>query len=111
MTDEQDDPVAARLHVEATLEAGVAVPLDGPQAHYLRAVLRLGPGDSVALFNVAGDGRRPGQVGRALVPERRTRPQDAAADLWLLFAPIKRGRIDGWSRRRPNWASPSCFRS
>jgi 16S rRNA (uracil1498-N3)-methyltransferase len=97
---DQDDPtIAARLFVGAPLSAGAAVVLDSEQVHYLRSVLRLEPGDAVALFN--------GQEGEWLARietfgkhagaarlERQTRVQRGEAALWLLFAPIKRARID-----------------
>jgi len=78
---------------------GGAVALDAAQLHRLRNVLRLGSGSAVAAFNerdgewlchLAEQGRR----GAALVPERRLRTAEAEPDLWLLFAPIKRARLD-----------------
>lgn len=44
-----------RCHVEAPLAVGAAVELDGQAAAHLVRVLRLGPGDTLVLFN--GDGR------------------------------------------------------
>jgi 16S rRNA (uracil1498-N3)-methyltransferase len=75
------------------------VELEAAQAHYLRNVLRLSPGDAVALFNgrdgewqAAIDGlAKRGATLRCLV---QTRPQITEPDLWLLFAPIKRLRVD-----------------
>lgn len=96
---EDGAPPRARLHVAAALAAGAAVELGEAPAHYLRAVLRLGPGDAVALFNgrdgewraaVESLGKRGAQL-RCLA---ETRPQRAGPDLWLLFAPLKRARID-----------------
>ena len=43
-----------RLYVEARLE-GPDIPLPGKQAHYLRHVLRLRPGNNVVVFNGRGD--------------------------------------------------------
>jgi 16S rRNA (uracil1498-N3)-methyltransferase len=40
-----------RLHVEHPLSEGQTVDLSREQANYLFAVMRLGPGDEVALFN------------------------------------------------------------
>ncbi|WP_374443477.1 16S rRNA (uracil(1498)-N(3))-methyltransferase [Stella sp.] len=88
-----------RLHVAADLAAGVAVGLDEAQAHLLRSVLRLAPGDHVALFN-GRDGEwlaRLDAIGKgraSAVPVLRTRPQASEPDLWLVFAPIKRARLD-----------------
>ena len=88
-----------RLFVAPDLAAGLSVELDEGQAHYLRSVLRLVPGDPVALFNgrdgewlgtIAGIGK--GWCTVALAERRRK--QAAEPDLWLVFAPIKRARID-----------------
>jgi 16S rRNA (uracil1498-N3)-methyltransferase len=88
-----------RLYVGADLSAGVMVVLDRDQTHYLANVMRAAPGDEVALFNgrdgewaaaIAAIGRRAAE----LSVSRRMRPQVAEPDLWLAFAPIKRGRID-----------------
>ena len=88
-----------RLFVEPPLAAGAAVPLDPPQAHYLKDVLRLKPGDRVLLFN-GRDGEWDGRIvpagkrGLVLQIETQTRPQTAGPDLHYLFAPLKRARLD-----------------
>jgi 16S rRNA (uracil1498-N3)-methyltransferase len=90
---------APRLYFAEPLMAGAVVALSAGQAHHLRAVLRLGGGAPVTAFN-AHDGEwacRIGEVGdrrTLLIVERQTRPAEAEADLWLLFAPIKRARLD-----------------
>ena len=90
---------AARLYVTADLAPGAAVALDAAPAHYLRNVLRLAPGAMVALFN-GRDGEwsaaidELGKRGALLRCLAQTRPQQPEPDLWLLFAPIKRLRID-----------------
>ncbi len=88
-----------RLHVDADLAAGAEVALSADQAHYLRNVMRLGPGAAVKLFN-GRDGEWRGEVvaldkkrGMARA-EAQLRPQKSAPDLWLVFAPIKRARLD-----------------
>ena len=43
--------LATRLFVDMPLAAGAEVTLGESQAHQLRSVLRLGEGDTVALFN------------------------------------------------------------
>jgi 16S rRNA (uracil1498-N3)-methyltransferase len=87
-----------RLHIDQTLAEGQAVPLSPEKAHYLFGVMRLGPGDRLALFDgetgeweaeVAQGGRR-GSL-RVLA---QTRPMERPPDLWLLFAPIKKARTD-----------------
>ena len=88
-----------RLYLSEALTAGAAVDLDPGQAHHLRVVLRLAPGAPVASFN-ARDGEwlcRIDETGRnrtLLIVERRLRPPEVEGDLWLLFAPIKRARLD-----------------
>jgi 16S rRNA (uracil1498-N3)-methyltransferase len=88
-----------RLFVEQPLAAGAALTLEGPQAHYLAGVLRLGAGDRVKLFdNISGEWL--GEIveaGKRRVSLRLTehlRGREPVPDVWLLFAPIKRGRID-----------------
>ncbi|HUZ73938.1 MAG TPA: 16S rRNA (uracil(1498)-N(3))-methyltransferase [Stellaceae bacterium] len=92
-------PWATRLYIESGLAAGTAVALAPEQAHRLRTVLRLGQGDVVALFNgrdgewrarIAALGRGTGMV----MAEERLRAQADDGDLWLVFAPIKRARLD-----------------
>lgn len=93
------EKVATRLYLPAALGEGAAVELDVAQAHRLRHVLRLGPGAHVAAFNsrdgefrcrVAGLGRNSG----SLAVEARLRAPEAESDLWLVFAPVKRLRLD-----------------
>jgi 16S rRNA (uracil1498-N3)-methyltransferase len=88
-----------RLYNEAALTAGAAIALDETQTHYLRNVLRLGPGARIALFN-GKDGEWWGEIeslgkraGIATLTEQRRTPRPEP-DLWLVFAPLKRARID-----------------
>jgi 16S rRNA (uracil1498-N3)-methyltransferase len=96
---EVNKQVATRLHIPAALAEGGTAEIDAGQAHRLRHVLRLGAGAAVAGFN-ARDGEflcRIAELGRSsgsLVIEGRLRPPAGEADLWLLFAPIKRLRLD-----------------
>ena len=73
--------------------------LDGAPAHYLGNVLRLKEGAELLIF----DGHsgewlakivlvRKGRM--VVVAERQTRPQEGVPDLWLAFAPVKKGRVD-----------------
>ncbi|QDO97974.1 16S rRNA (uracil(1498)-N(3))-methyltransferase [Ferrovibrio terrae] len=94
------ESVKARLHVTDALSAGGSVMLPDDQAHYLRHVLRLQPGEAVALFN-GRDGEfraviaEAGKKGVRLDLAAQLRPQPAStADVWLCFAPIKQGRIE-----------------
>jgi len=90
---------SARLYVEHDLGEGRSVGLTAEQAHYLKHVLRLAAGAQVALFN-GRDGEwmsRIDTIGRgagSLWVEEHLRDQVAEPDLWLLFAPIKRARLD-----------------
>lgn len=88
-----------RLYVKQPLGEGQAVVLGPEAANYLFAVMRLAPGDAVALFNgregewqgvIEAAGKRGG-VARCA---GQTRAQTAPPDLWLLFAPIKKARTD-----------------
>jgi 16S rRNA (uracil1498-N3)-methyltransferase len=88
-----------RLYSDAALSARAAVTLDDAQTHYLRNVLRLGPGARLTLFN-GSDGEWWGEIERlgktsgvVTLTERRRAPH-AEPDLWLVFAPLKRARID-----------------
>jgi 16S rRNA (uracil1498-N3)-methyltransferase len=88
-----------RLFVEQPLRAGAMVALAPPQAHYLKDVLRLKPGDRVLVFN-GREGEWHGRLdaagkrGLALQLETQTRPQTAGGNLHYLFAPLKRARLD-----------------
>ena len=88
-----------RLFVDQPLLPRGAVALDRPQAHYLRDVLRLAPGDGVLVFN-GRDGEWHGTLetnGKRALAVRlgvRTRRQDGGPDLHYLFAPLKRARLD-----------------
>ncbi|WP_028467520.1 16S rRNA (uracil(1498)-N(3))-methyltransferase [Nisaea denitrificans] len=88
-----------RLFVTADLTVDGSVGLETSQTHYLKNVLRLAPGAHVALFN-GRDGEwtaRIDNIGKSatslsLIEQRR--PQCDEPDIWLVFAPIKRARID-----------------
>jgi len=92
-----------RLYVDpdfATLEAGGLVPMREDQAHYLGAVMRRNPGDTVRLFN-ARDGEWHAGIeslhkrGRGAftitTPLRAPAPEPGPL---LLFAPVKRDATD-----------------
>ena len=90
---------AVRLFVDRSLGDGVELRIEGTQANYLLNVMRLKPGAHVKLFDdVSGEwlalvdaaGRRD----VLLRVTHRLRPREPVPDLWLLAAPIKKGRID-----------------
>jgi 16S rRNA (uracil1498-N3)-methyltransferase len=88
-----------RVFVADRLAEGGAAELGAAETHHIGTVLRLGRGDRVAAFNPA-DGEflcqisDLGKMRIKLAVERRLRPPQAEPDLWLLFAPIKRTRLD-----------------
>ena len=93
------DKPAIRLFVDTALADGAAIELSQEQAHYLKNVMRLGEGDVIALFN-GRDGEYRARLesftrrAASVIVEQQSRPQMTEPDLWLVFAPIKRARID-----------------
>jgi 16S rRNA (uracil1498-N3)-methyltransferase len=88
-----------RLFVDRTLADREILTLDGPSANYLGNVLRLGPGARVKLFDDRtgewlAEIAEAGKKRVTLAVTKHLRPREPSPDLWLLFAPIKRGRID-----------------
>jgi 16S rRNA (uracil1498-N3)-methyltransferase len=88
-----------RLFVDAPLGSGLSVVPAPPQAHYLLGVLRLKAGDTVELFNGRDGGwraelREVTKKSAQLHCTAQSQPQEPVPDLWLLAAPLKKGRID-----------------
>ncbi|MBL0942320.1 MAG: 16S rRNA (uracil(1498)-N(3))-methyltransferase [Alphaproteobacteria bacterium] len=88
-----------RLYCLDDLKETVTIDLAEQQAHYLRSVMRLKVENSVLVFN----GRDGEWLAHIVVIDRKhcklllikqTRPQMKGADIWLLFGPIKHGRIE-----------------
>jgi 16S rRNA (uracil1498-N3)-methyltransferase len=88
-----------RLYVETPLTAGALVELGADQANYLGNVMRLKEGDRLLLFDgtsgewlaeIAEAGKRR----MTLSVVEPTRLQEGVPDLWLAFAPVKKGRVD-----------------
>jgi 16S rRNA (uracil1498-N3)-methyltransferase len=88
-----------RLYVGGALGDNARVVPDDGQAHYLLHVMRGRAGDRVRLFN-GRDGEWIAQVGEVgkrtcvLICERFIAPQSDVADLWLVFAPVKKTPAD-----------------
>lgn len=88
-----------RLFVEQPLAGAGEIAIDGAQAHYLASVMRVKPGDAVALCDDIS-GEWLGIVDEAarrtvrLRIERQLRARETVPDLWLLAAPIRKGRLD-----------------
>lgn len=88
-----------RLFVEDGLRGGAEIRLEGRAGHHLVNVMRCRDGEYIALFN-GRDGEWRCEIiktgkGRAVVMAREeTIKQKEAADLWYLFAPLKKARTD-----------------
>lgn len=87
-----------RLFVEEPLLAG-PLRIDGPQAHYLAGVMRVKAGDPVRLFDdVSGEWLATvAQAGRrdvTLDVTEKLSDRETVPDLWLVAAPLKKGRVD-----------------
>jgi 16S rRNA (uracil1498-N3)-methyltransferase len=88
-----------RLLVPAPLVPESSVAVEGPQAHYLANVMRMDVGSQLLLFDgVSGEWLcEVVDVSKkrvVLIVRQQTRVQEAAQDLALAFAPIKKGRVD-----------------
>ncbi|MEO6247647.1 MAG: 16S rRNA (uracil(1498)-N(3))-methyltransferase [Sphingomicrobium sp.] len=89
----------ARLFVRTMLAEGATVELDAGQANYLGNVMRLREGAELLLFDgVSGEWLgRVAEVGKrrmTLSIGGRVREVEQVPDLWLAFAPVKRGPVE-----------------
>jgi 16S rRNA (uracil1498-N3)-methyltransferase len=89
----------ARLYIDMPLRAGDCVDVPDAQRHYLVTVLRLGVGAALTIFNgrdgewsarITGAGKKQCQI----TIDTMLKPQINCLDLWLLFAPVKKARLD-----------------
>ena len=90
---------APRLFVSERLADGAQIELDGPAAHYLGKVMRVGPGDAVVLCDDAtGEWTArviaAGKRDVSLTVETRLRPREQVPDFWLCPALLKKDRFD-----------------
>ena len=88
-----------RLYVKTPLGEGARVELDSGPANYLGNVLRMTQGSELLLFDGSSGEwlariAESGKKRMALTVERRTREPEAIPDVWLVFAPVKRGQTD-----------------
>ena len=91
--------IKARLYIDALLVDGEIIALSSDQMHYLQHVLRLGVGAPIAVFNgFDGEYRATiSEIGKKqclITIGTQQRPQIYCRDLWLLFAPVKKARLD-----------------
>ena len=88
-----------RLFVQTALSTGARVELDAAQANYLGNVMRLKHGDRLLIYDRASGESlaeivEAGKKRMTLAVDEPTRPQESVPDLWLAFAPVKKGRVD-----------------
>jgi 16S rRNA (uracil1498-N3)-methyltransferase len=87
------------LFVPDPLAEGDAIVLDGPQAHYLGKVMRVGEGDAIVLCDDA-TGEWVGRVTQVskreliVMPERLTRVREDVPDFTLCVALLKKPHFD-----------------
>lgn len=103
--DDDDDGPAhcgtgrTRLYVDQPLTPGTLIEIDKDQSHYLVNVLRLNEGAPLMLFNNR-DGEFLAHIEEkskkacSLFIEVNLRPHAPLPDIWLLFAPVKKARLD-----------------
>lgn len=89
----------ARLYVDNELKCGRELLLDGNSGHYLVNVMRIKAGEQVTLFNGrAGDWLaeviKVGKGKATVIVRENITSQVREPDLWYLFAPIKKARLD-----------------
>ena len=88
-----------RLHIDQPLRSDALVTFSDGQAHYLRNVMRRQEDDELRVFN-AIDGEfvatiiKLGKKGGEAALGEQTRTPKPEPDLWLLFAPVKRGPVE-----------------
>jgi len=90
---------APRLFVPGPLGEGLAVAIEGPQAHYLGKVMRVAEGDAVVLCDDAtGEwAARVSAVSKrdvVLIPETLLRPREQVPDFTLCAALLKKPNFD-----------------
>ena len=85
--------------MRSPLAEGARIDLDAGQANYLGNVMRLGEGAELLAFDGSSGEwiARIAEAGKkrmALAVGRRTREPETISDVWLAFAPVKKGRVD-----------------
>ena len=88
-----------RLFIDQPFSVNRSISFSESQTHYLKNVLRMGLGDPVHLFN-GRDGEWRSVIDRmsrrrcSSILEEQVLEQKHEPNLWLIFAPVKRARID-----------------
>jgi len=88
-----------RLHFPKELKANLLSTLSNEQSHYIKNVMRLKPGDTIALFN-AMNGEWDAKIlnhakeTTEFKVEKLTKNKKLENDLWLAFSPIKKNPLD-----------------
>jgi len=90
---------APRLFIQGPLAEGEEVRLEGPQAHYLLRVMRVGEGDVVILCDDAtgewaAEVTSAGKRDLSLSLTQRLREREQVPDFWLCPALLKKDRFD-----------------
>ena len=93
------DSRSQRLFIDAPMRAAAELALDEAQSHYLVNVLRAKAGAALLAFN-GRDGEWSATLAEVkkrsaiLILEKQARPQVDGPDLFYVFAPLKRTRLD-----------------
>ena len=88
-----------RLFVPDKLASGVPILLNASQSHYLVSVMRQRVGSRILLFNGRDGGwlaelTEAGRKQVRLVCLEQKAAQTSSPDIWLIFVPVKRARLD-----------------
>ena len=88
-----------RLYTYEEFKVGKTILMEDSVGHYLVSVMRAKRGDLVAIFNgKEGEWRaeiiKIGRGKASLTIREQLRPQSESSDLWYLFAPLKKARMD-----------------
>ncbi len=88
-----------RLFVDEPLAVGICVPVTASSAHYLISVMRIKEGAPVKLFDdrtgeYLATAMQIGKRDLVLNIDTLLRPREAAPDLWLVQALVKKDRFD-----------------
>lgn len=94
-----DSSAKIRVYHAVPLSIGASFALSEETSHYLCNVMRLQPGELIAVFN-GQDGEFECQIVEARKKQvtaevlRQLKPFADVPDLWLLFAPVKKDKTD-----------------